>query len=193
MFLSPRIFGVLQAPSYLQPCFVCRRQLVIRGCSRILPLLSGGRYTWRSWCRPARPASSNAMAPSPTLMKRWESWRGKEPPPSPKVSHQLSCHADDWLPLQQVTMVRLYSGCHGRVVAMTTKSHFKTRKCILVGYGELRKGYRLYDTDIGTIFYGRDVHFNFTGGLPLFLGGLVFSQPAARGCSVSGIDYFHCM
>ena len=36
----------------------------------------------------------------------------------------------------------------------------KTRKCILVGYGELRKGYRLYDADRRKILYSRDVHFN---------------------------------
>ena len=42
------------------------------------------------------------------------------------------CHADDcrdWLPRQHVTTVTmdfsvLCSGCHDRVVAMTTKSHF---------------------------------------------------------------------
>ena len=42
------------------------------------------------------------------------------------------CHADDcraWLPWQHVTTVTmnfpvLCSGCHGSVVAMTTKSHF---------------------------------------------------------------------
>ena len=42
------------------------------------------------------------------------------------------CHADewrDWLPRQHVTMVTeefcwMRSGCHGSVVAMTTKSHF---------------------------------------------------------------------
>ncbi len=36
----------------------------------------------------------------------------------------------------------------------------KTRKCILVGYGEVRKGYRLFETDGQRILYSRDVRFN---------------------------------
>ena len=36
----------------------------------------------------------------------------------------------------------------------------KARKCILLGYGEATKGYRLYDTTRGKVFYSRDIKFN---------------------------------
>ena len=38
----------------------------------------------------------------------------------------------------------------------------KARKCIFLGYGEETKGYRLYDTTKGKVFYSRDVRFNET-------------------------------
>ena len=38
----------------------------------------------------------------------------------------------------------------------------KARKCIFLGYGEETKGYRLYDTTKGRVFYSRDVRFNET-------------------------------
>lgn len=36
----------------------------------------------------------------------------------------------------------------------------KTRKCIMVGYGDVTKGYRLYDATEGKIIHSRDVRFN---------------------------------
>ena len=36
----------------------------------------------------------------------------------------------------------------------------KTRKCIMMGYGNVTKGYRLYDAIEGKIIYSRDVQFN---------------------------------
>ena len=36
----------------------------------------------------------------------------------------------------------------------------KTRKCIMVGYGSVTKGYRLYDPTEGKIIHSRDVQFN---------------------------------
>ena len=36
----------------------------------------------------------------------------------------------------------------------------KARKCIFLGYGETTKGYRLYDTTRGKVFYSRDIKFN---------------------------------
>ena len=36
----------------------------------------------------------------------------------------------------------------------------KARKCIFLGYEEETKGYRLYDTTRGRVFYSRDVGFN---------------------------------
>ena len=36
----------------------------------------------------------------------------------------------------------------------------KARKCILLGYGEETKDYRLYDVSKGQILYSRDVQFN---------------------------------
>ena len=36
----------------------------------------------------------------------------------------------------------------------------KTRKCVLVGYGAVTKGYRLFDVAEEKVIYSRDVHFN---------------------------------
>ena len=36
----------------------------------------------------------------------------------------------------------------------------KARKCIFLGYGEETKGYRLYDTTRGRVFFSRDTRFN---------------------------------
>ena len=36
----------------------------------------------------------------------------------------------------------------------------KCKKCILLGYGEKTKGYRLYDPVKKKVFYSRDVKFN---------------------------------
>jgi len=36
----------------------------------------------------------------------------------------------------------------------------KSRKSIFVGYGELVKGYRLYDPNRARVFHSRDVLFN---------------------------------
>ena len=41
-----------------------------------------------------------------------------------------------------------------------TKFDSKTRKCIMVGYGTVTKGYRLYDMKEKKIIRSRDVHFN---------------------------------
>ena len=65
------------------------------------------------------------------------------------------CHADDcrdWLPRQHVTMVTeefcwMRSGCHGSVVAMTTKSHFLFLPLFLRGIGPVfvvARQYRWY-------------------------------------------------
>ena len=42
----------------------------------------------------------------------------------------------------------------------STKFDTKTRKCIMVGYGDVTKGYRLYDATEGKIIHSRDVQFN---------------------------------
>ncbi len=36
----------------------------------------------------------------------------------------------------------------------------KSRKCLLLRYGTVTKGYRLYDSQIKKVFYSRDVVFN---------------------------------
>ena len=36
----------------------------------------------------------------------------------------------------------------------------KARKCILLGYGDTTKGYRLYNSESGKVFHSRDVRFN---------------------------------
>lgn len=40
------------------------------------------------------------------------------------------------------------------------KFDMKTRKCIMVGYGDVTKGYRLYDATEGKIIHNCDVQFN---------------------------------
>ena len=40
------------------------------------------------------------------------------------------------------------------------KLYSKAKKCILLGYGEETKGYRLYDVENKKILYSRDVRFN---------------------------------
>ena len=41
-----------------------------------------------------------------------------------------------------------------------TKFDTKTRKCIMVRYGDVTKGYRLYNATEGKIINSRDVQFN---------------------------------
>ena len=74
-------------------------------------------------------------------MTPFEAWFGRKP----KVGHLrvFGCEAHAHIPKDE-----------------RGKFDSKTRKCILVGYGELRKGYRLYNVDRRTILYSRDVHFN---------------------------------
>lgn len=36
----------------------------------------------------------------------------------------------------------------------------KARKCILLGYGNKTKGYRLYDLALSRVIHSRDLHFN---------------------------------
>ena len=60
--------------------------------------------------------------------------------------------------------------CHLRVSGCDEYSHIskderhkldsKARKCILMGYREATKGYRLYDPKRRNIIYSRDVQFN---------------------------------
>ena len=43
---------------------------------------------------------------------------------------------------------------------MEGKLHAKSRKCVLLGYGTERKGYRMYDSRRERVFYSRDVVFD---------------------------------
>ena len=74
-------------------------------------------------------------------MTPFEAWYGRKP----RVGHLrvFGCEAYAHIPKDE-----------------RGKFDSKTKKCILVGYGELRKGYRLYDADRRKILYSRDVHFN---------------------------------
>ena len=59
---------------------------------------------------------------------------------------------------------------HLRVFGSTAYAHIpkdsrkkldsKTRKCILVGYGSVKKGYRLYDRETSQVLFSRNVKFN---------------------------------
>ena len=51
-------------------------------------------------------------------------------------------------------------GCDAYAKDERGKLDSKTRKCILVGYGEVRKGYRLFEMDKQRILYSQDVRFN---------------------------------
>ncbi len=45
----------------------------------------------------------------------------------------------------------------------------EARKCILLGYGNETKGYRLYDPKRARVFHSRDVQFNeFSNGIEVF-------------------------
>ena len=71
----------------------------------------------------------------------FEVWYGKKP----KVSHLRMFGSDPYAHVPR----------HER-----TKFDMKTHKCIMVGYGDVTKGYRLYDATEGKIIYSRDVQFN---------------------------------
>ena len=43
---------------------------------------------------------------------------------------------------------------------MEGKLDAKSRKCVLLGYGTERKGYRMYDSRRERVFYSRDVVFD---------------------------------
>lgn len=71
----------------------------------------------------------------------FEVWHGKKP----KVSH-----------------LRVFGSDAYAHVPRDERAKFdtKTRKCIMVGYGNVTKGYRLYDPTEGKIIHSRDVQFN---------------------------------
>ena len=51
-------------------------------------------------------------------------------------------------------------GCEAFAHIPKDKLDAKARKCIFLGYGEETKGYRLYDTTRGRVFFSRDTRFN---------------------------------
>ena len=71
----------------------------------------------------------------------FEVWYGKKP----KVNH-----------------LRVFgSDAYGHVPRdERAKFDTKTHKCIMVGYGNVTKGYRLYDATEGKIIHSHDVQFN---------------------------------
>ena len=70
----------------------------------------------------------------------YEAWHGTKP----KVNH-----------------LRVFGSDAYAHIPMHERSKFdsKTRKCIMVGYGTVTKGYRLYDMTRQKIVHSRDVHF----------------------------------
>ena len=74
-------------------------------------------------------------------MTPYEAWTGKRP----DVSHLrvFGCDAYGLIPKDE-----------------REKLDAKSRKCILVGYGEVTKGYRLFDPERGKVFLSRDIVFN---------------------------------
>ena len=71
----------------------------------------------------------------------FEVWRGKKP----KVNHLRVFGSDAYAHVPRDERAKFDS---------------KTHKCIMVRYGNLTKGYRLYDATQGKIFHSRDVQFN---------------------------------
>ena len=73
----------------------------------------------------------------------FEVWHGKKP----KVNH-----------------LRMFGSDAYAHVLRDERAKFdtKTRKCIMIGYGNVTKGYRLYDAIEGKIIYSHDVQFNET-------------------------------
>ena len=82
---------------------------------------------------------------SPTIalqnMTPYEAWMKKKP----KIKHLRVFGCDAYAHVAKDERKKLES---------------KSRKCIFLGYGELVKGYRLYDPDRGRVIYSRDVLFN---------------------------------
>ena len=107
----------------------------------IQSMLLDSRLPKKFW----REAVSTAVclkngSPSKALnnMTRFEAWHGEKP----KVNH-LRVFGCDHIPKDE-----------------RGKFDSKTRKCVLVGYGAVTKGYRLFDVAEGKVIYSRDVHFN---------------------------------
>ena len=71
----------------------------------------------------------------------FEVWHGKKP----KVNHLRMFGSDAYAHVPRDERVKFDT---------------KTRKCIMIGYGNVTKGYRLYDAIEGKIIYSRDVQFN---------------------------------
>ena len=71
----------------------------------------------------------------------FEVWHGKKP----KVNHLRVFGSDAYAHVPR---------------DKRAKFNTKTRKCIMVGYGNVTKGYRLYDAIEGKIIYSHDVQFN---------------------------------
>jgi len=63
-----------------------------------------------------------------------------------------------------VSSLRIFGCCAYAHIPKVERNKLdpKTRKCVLLGYGEQRKGYRLYDPSCDRVFYSRDVVFNET-------------------------------
>ena len=74
-------------------------------------------------------------------MTPYEAWHGNKP----SVSHLrvFGCDAYAHIPRDE-----------------RSKFDSKARKCILLGYGQATKGYRLYDNERGKVIHSRDVRFN---------------------------------
>lgn len=74
-------------------------------------------------------------------MTPYEAWHGSQP----KANHLrvFGCDAYSHIPKDE-----------------RGKFDSKTRKCIMLGYGDVTKGYRLFDVDKQKVIHSRDVHFN---------------------------------
>ena len=67
-----------------------------------------------------------------------------------------------------VSALRIFGCCAYAHVPKTErrKLDLKTRKCVLLGYGNQQKGYRLYDATREKVIYSRDVVFNESSSMP---------------------------
>lgn len=107
-------------------------------------MLSGAGLPQRFWAEAlATAAYLRNRSPTKALEKKtpYEAWTGEKP----VVDHlrAFGCQAFAHIPKDE-----------------RKKLDAKSRRCILLGYGNETKGYRLYDQQKGKMFLSRDVEFN---------------------------------
>ena len=106
-------------------------------------MLLDGKLKLKFWAEAVSTAVylKNRTPSSALKITPYEAWHGSKP----KVDHLrvFGCDAFAHIPKDE-----------------RSKFNSKTRKCIMVGYGDVTKGYRLYDLTSEKVIHSRDVKFN---------------------------------